>query len=248
MRKRPRQIGPATSIGQISVRTLSLTLALTLALVLGIAGGHPAAAHGPIDEEIHRAGAEVAAAPTDAAAVLRRAELHRLHRDWDAARIDYARSEALAPHLAAIALARGAMELEAGEPEAAAADLRRYLRDRRDDGPDDGFARFLLGRALGDQGQIEAAVEEMDAAIARMPRPETEHFLARARLCAAASHRGFERALSGLELARERMGLVPTRRRSRATPGAASPLRRRARLGNRGERCARSVRGLVARR
>lgn len=55
--------------------------------------------HGGLHEAIEAVSAVIARSPGDAALFLRRAELRRLHQDWQAAEADYAHALALQPEL-----------------------------------------------------------------------------------------------------------------------------------------------------
>jgi hypothetical protein len=76
-------------------------LAGALCLVAAVALAPQAAAHGDLHEQIQAVTARRAEAPASAPLHLKRAELHRAHRQWEAALADYARVAALDPDLAA---------------------------------------------------------------------------------------------------------------------------------------------------
>src|SRR6266542_2762063 len=56
-------------------------------------------AHGPIHEQIEEVTRHIQREPRNAQLYLKRAELHRIHRDWDSASSDYEKARDLAPKL-----------------------------------------------------------------------------------------------------------------------------------------------------
>jgi len=66
----------------------------------------PVLAHGDLHLQIINMDEKIAAEPKSAALYLRRAELHRIHREWDAADLDYAKVLALEPKHAEVSWLR----------------------------------------------------------------------------------------------------------------------------------------------
>jgi len=166
--------------------------------------GSPALAHLGVDEQIATLDKLLEARPEDAALYLRRGELHRIHRNWDAAEKDYLQARKLNPDLTAVELGLGRMKLEAGDPLQAVEHLDRYLEIR----PGDPRARVVRGRALAKLGRDLAAAEEFSAALAHagdgLSQPEI--YLERARALAAAGPEQLDRALQGLDEGLQKLG------------------------------------------
>jgi len=149
------------------------TLAAALAAaLLGLAA--PALrAHGDLHNQIADLDRRIAAAPSDAALVLRRAELRRIHREWAAADADYARVLALEPRHPEAGWLRARSVLEAGDAAAALAQLDRYLAQH----PEHAGARLTRARALVASARSAEAVADFALAVETLPQPEPDHFL-----------------------------------------------------------------------
>ncbi|HXG62702.1 MAG TPA: tetratricopeptide repeat protein [Planctomycetota bacterium] len=134
----------------------------------------------------------------------RRAELHRFHEDWPAARADYDRAERLDPGLAEVDLGRGRMWLGAGSPDRAEAALVRFLSRR----PDHAGALLERARARRALGRPAEAARDYTRALARLPDPKPDFFLERARAQEEAGD--LAGALAGLEEGMKRLGRIVT--------------------------------------
>jgi tetratricopeptide (TPR) repeat protein len=173
-------------------------LLLALALLCGLA------AHGPLHEQIAAVTSEIAGRPRDARLYLKRAELRRLHEDWDLAKSDYDRAEALEPTLIEVELGRGRLALDSGRPAAALPHLDRFLAAR----PDHVDALTQRAEARLAAGNPRGAAADSTRAISLSARPEVELYLLRARAQkAAADH---EAALAGLDEGMARLGPLVT--------------------------------------
>ncbi|HJZ10590.1 MAG TPA: tetratricopeptide repeat protein, partial [Acidobacteriota bacterium] len=99
---------------------------------------------------------QIVKTPQNAELHLRRGELHRIRRNWDAALADYKAAEKLDPELTAVTLCRGKLHLDSGQPDKAIQMLDRFLRLQ----PDHPEALVSRGRALILLGQnAEAAID-----------------------------------------------------------------------------------------
>ena len=174
-----------------------LLVALLVALPLH------AIAHGPIDERIAAATLEIARDPGNAQLYVRRAELHRVHEDWEPALADYARAAARAPGDTAIGFLRGRALQEAGRPGQAKAVLDLFLAQD----PDHAEALVARARALFALRLWSASASDYTHAIMRTPRADPDLYLERAR--AEAADRRIERALAGIDAGIARLGPVP---------------------------------------
>jgi predicted Zn-dependent protease len=158
-------------------RPSPVIVALCLAFVLG--AGRPASGHADIEQQIDALTRRIEQEPGQATLFLRRAELHRIHRNWSAARSDYREARRLDPGLDAVDLCLGRMDLDRDRPRRAKAALDRYLLRR----PADAEGLTLRGQALALLGETQAAVDDYRRALAvpgpRPPDPDTYLDLAR---------------------------------------------------------------------
>jgi len=150
-------------------------------LVLGFLalGGGLARAHEDLDEQLVHVDAALRTTPNDPALWLERGELHRLHRDFDEARADYAAALARGADPDRVALCHAAALLDEG----AARDALRVLRSL--ESPPDADRWDLLRRAFQALGHPDAAVEAWHRSLALRPTPDGFLDLARRRLQAA---------------------------------------------------------------
>lgn len=144
------------------------TALLAAATYLALAGldARRAQAHRGVDEQIVELDRVIQAGPVSAGLYLRRAELHRIHRDWEAARADYQSAYALAPDLLAVTLAHGRMSQESGRADEALQHLDSFLRTH----PDHVEARIIRARALLALARYDEAVTEYERASASAAR------------------------------------------------------------------------------
>ena len=159
----------------------------------------PSTAHPDIDIQIADVTRQIAEHPTAGGLYLRRAELHRIHKDWPAATADYDRARELDPDLPLWDFYVGGMKLEAGEIEAALVHLNRAVARA----PEDPRVRTLRGQILLLHGDPIGAAADYERAIERrvsdqvLPPPEL--FIARSLALIAAGRAHYDEALRGLE-------------------------------------------------
>ncbi|MEP6703030.1 MAG: tetratricopeptide repeat protein [Betaproteobacteria bacterium] len=133
----------------------------------------PAFAHGDLHGQIVEMDRQIAAQPTNTALLLRRAELHRIHREFVAADSDFAAVLALdSKHPDALWMRARGM-LEAGNPGAALPELDRYLAQN----PDHATARLTRARTLAALGRYPQAAADFTLALERLPEPTPDHYL-----------------------------------------------------------------------
>ncbi len=162
----------------------------------------PAAAHGPIHEQIADLSARIEQDPGNARLYLRRGELQDIHGDFEAALLDLDRAARLAPALAVVDLVRGKTLLRAGRPAPAKEALDRFLTGD----PDHPEASATRARALVQIGDYRAATRDYTRAIAGWESPAPEYLLERARAFAALGD--FEAAVRGLDEGMARLGPI----------------------------------------
>src|SRR5688572_5755619 len=98
-------------------------LVVTICLLLSSS----AQAHEGLHEQIVAITAKIKRDPKNATLYLQRGELHRLHRDWTRAAVDYDRAERLQPELQIVNFVRGRMFFESGRLRRARVTLDRFL-------------------------------------------------------------------------------------------------------------------------
>lgn len=135
-------------------------------------------AHGDLHERIVGITAEIAKTPGDATLYVARAELYRLHQEFDLAFADLDKAAELAPDLADTAYIRARVYVDLKCPQAALAAFSRHLAQAP--AHVEGWVqRAQLYHAL--KRDVEAAAD-YGAAIAKAKDPLPEYYIERARL------------------------------------------------------------------
>jgi tetratricopeptide (TPR) repeat protein len=191
----------AQRIGRRMPRPRSHSVLFTLCLAL-TALPSPVAGHGDLHERIAAVTRRIEQEPRNPELYLKRGELHRFHRDWDAALADYERVTQLDPRNSAADLARGLVFLEAGWPRSARIALDRFLVSQ----PDRAEAHAARARALVQLGERRAAADSFGRAIALRPQPDPEDYLERAQALAGAGEAYLDEALRGLDEGMQKLG------------------------------------------
>ena len=144
--------------------------------------------------------------PGNAELYVLRGELHREHRDWEAALADYGRASELDPDIATVELARGMLYFDSGRLTEAKSELDRFLVKN----PKDSRGRAARARIFVKLGQLAAAAGDYDLAVAHSPRPTPRLYLDRARALAGAGEEYISRAILGLDEGMEKLGRIVT--------------------------------------
>lgn len=179
--------------------------AIALALVLSLASAW-SLAHDGIRAQIEAVTAEIRKTPAHARLYLKRGQLHRIHKAWEAGLADLDRAARLEPSLDVVDVARGRLLLDAGRLEPAEAALNRFLRKH----PDAGEAWLTLARVRARLGRHAQAARDFTRAIDRLHEPRPEHYLERARALAALGDDAVDSALRGLDDGIQRLGSLVT--------------------------------------
>jgi tetratricopeptide (TPR) repeat protein len=196
---------PLFVVRTIQARRLGpLSLAMLLAFVGGSLPGL-ALSHGDLHARIAAIEQQIAAEPNKADLYIRRAELHRQHRDWERAELDYAKARTLDPGHAELPWLQARATAEAGKLELALAQLDRFVERT----PDHAAARLTRARVLAAVGRHDAAAADYALALAALPAPEPDHFLEQrdAQQRAGAS---LSAQLSAIERGLRQLGPVPS--------------------------------------
>ena len=180
-------------------KSFTPTLVLAACLLYAV----PVPGHPGIAVQISNLSNRIAADSGNSELFLKRGELHRIHRDWQAARADYLKSRELDPELVLVDFCLGRMWLEAGQPGESRSALDRFLAAQ----PGNPEALAFRGRAKALEGGYREALDDFNAAITayrgKSGIPPPELFIERARtqvtagVKAAAVLRGLD---EGLEL------------------------------------------------
>ena len=152
-------------------------------------------AHADILERIAAVSKQIQQQPRNARLYLKRGELHRLHREWDAALADFERAAELDPDLMTVGFARGRMFYEAGRLQAAKDDLDEFLAAR----PAHREGLLTRARVLAQLGKGAEAAQDYTQAIATLARPTPEYYLERAKALASEGDPYLDAALKGLD-------------------------------------------------
>jgi len=184
--------------------TLRAVIALLSLSFLGMAAAPRILAHPEWEAQIDAVTAEITVQPTNAALLLRRADLHRQHAEFAAAHGDISAAQRLQPGLPGSEFLRARIFLDEGKPREALAHVEICLGQS----PDAYEALGLRGRIHGRLGEPAKAVTDFSAAIRCSPSPSPDLLLERARAQAALGR--FQDAITGLDEGMERVGPTPS--------------------------------------
>ncbi len=137
-------------------------------------------AHPDLIEQIAQITSQLGKQPHTGNLYLQRANLFRRHSEYDAALLDIANAERWETNATVILLARARVYCDAGRSEAALSTVEEVLRLP----PGEPEGLLIRARSRARLGQIESAVKDYDAAIARSIAPGPDVYLERARLLA----------------------------------------------------------------
>ncbi|MBI3414335.1 MAG: tetratricopeptide repeat protein [Verrucomicrobia bacterium] len=166
---------------------------------------HSLFAHGDTHEQIEKLTRQIVASPQDAALHVKRGELHRLHRDWNAAQADFDRAAQLDPELPLLDLLGGRLLLEMDQAADAKLHLDRFLATR----PQHVEALVTRARVFTKLRDVVSAAKDFSAAIALSPEPKPEYFLERAQALRT-DNAHFAEALRGLNEGVQQFGPLVT--------------------------------------
>jgi len=178
-----------------------------LALLMAVCWAAPVTlgAHADVDARVAALDRQIAANLRNGELYLKRAELHRLHQDWDVALADYQRAEQLTPDLE-VDFYRGRMWLDAGRLDLAKSALDHFLRIK----PNHANALRVRARVLARRGDRLAAAADLSKALARLHKPTPDLYLERAQLLVSAGSAHIDGALRGIDQAIARFGPLVT--------------------------------------
>lgn len=174
------------------------------ALALALAG--PAYTHEGLHEQIAAVSARIVQDPGSAELYLKRADLRRLHEEWNAALGDYRAAERRSPALIGIPLGRGQLLLARGRYEQARRELDKVILAS----PNHVDALVARARAFVGLGKGRDAAADFSRTIVVAQQPEPEWYLERAQALVAKDHTRTDEALTGLDDGLRRFGLLPT--------------------------------------
>ena len=177
------------------------------ALAIALLAVAPAArGHGDFHAVIQAADEDIAKDPKNPDLYLRRAELFRIHQQFDSAKADIATAEKLSPALPMLDLSRARLLLDTGWPLSARAHLDRFLKVF----PSHLDALVLRSQTWTRLGQLLFAAEDLSRAIAVAPEGAPDLYIERARTLASAGRDHIEAALQGIDDGVKRMGPLVT--------------------------------------
>jgi tetratricopeptide (TPR) repeat protein len=162
-------------------------------------------AHADLERQIADMTARIDKDPSNPELYLRRGELHRIHRDWDAAMADYRRARKVSPDPEVVDYFFGKLHLDAGRPKRAKKSLDRFLKHE----PTHARALVTRARALVQLDRPLDAAEDFSRAIDAYDadeRPDPSYYLERAHALVDAGPDRIEAALAGLDEGLARLG------------------------------------------
>ncbi|HWI57296.1 MAG TPA: tetratricopeptide repeat protein [Bacillota bacterium] len=163
-------------------------------------------AHGELDELINEASREINGNPRDPQLYLKRAELKRLHREWDAALADLDRADSLSNQWHVLHFVRARVLLDAEWFQSAKVAADRFLARE----PNHIEALLTRARAKVKLGEREGAADDYSRAIAHTTMPMPELYLERAQALAEDGGQHLDKALEGLDQGITNLGPVVT--------------------------------------
>ena len=163
-------------------------------------------AHPDIEIRIEAVTERIQQDPGNAALFVRRGELHREHRNWEAALADYTRASQLDPGLATVHLARGMLHFDIGRFTEAKSEFDRFLVEN----PNHSKGHATRAKVFVKLSKPLAAAEDYDRAVAHSRRPTPTLYLDRARSLAGAGEKHLDRATLGLDQGMEKLGRIVT--------------------------------------
>jgi tetratricopeptide (TPR) repeat protein len=183
---------------------LPRTTAVALISLVMLVPGPRVWGHADLIEQIRALTAQIAAEPTNAALLLRRADLHRRHEEFAEAHADVDAAGKLQPDLADVWFMRAKVLWDEGKPAGTLDQLERVLRK------EPAFAEGLAfrGRCRARQEQFAGAIADFSAAIKLYPDPSPDLWLERARAQAASGD--LAAAVAGLDQGMQRLGPIPS--------------------------------------
>jgi len=187
----------------LKTKPLSLVLFLCLSCKFVCPSGR---AHGDLHDRIAALTGQIGQEPQNTQLYLQRAELHRLHGEWEAAIADYARVERLDKKLFVVDLGRGKTLADAGRIPQAKLCLDRFLARQ----PDHVDALVTRARLLVNLKQFLPAAKDFTRAIGKSSQPQPEFFIERAQALAAVGSGRVDEAIRSLDEGIQKLGPVIT--------------------------------------
>jgi tetratricopeptide (TPR) repeat protein len=166
--------------------------------------GGAALAHNGRHDQLANLDSQIAAEPKGAALYVRRAELHRVYREFAEADDDYAQALALEPENNEALWLRARAWLESGKARQAIAQLDWFLARY----PDHAMARLIRAQALTAAGTPTQAASDYIIAITALPEPSPDLYL-EARDAQQAAGMTWQAQLANVEAGIARLGPVP---------------------------------------
>jgi len=188
-------------ISEYSVRkAVVVSFLAVIVQTQGVAYGHNG-----LHEQIEKVTELLQEEGADALLYVRRAELYRLHRDFDEALADLERARSLDPDLSAVDSVLGNVFYDTGYYAAAEVVLTRCLNINDSDGQ----VFLLRARARGKLGDVKSASEDYEHALELLNEVKPDYYLEYADLYAGKEGDG-EKALAVLDAGIRRLGQVVT--------------------------------------
>ncbi|MFZ2650020.1 MAG: tetratricopeptide repeat protein [Burkholderiaceae bacterium] len=171
-------------------------------LIMALAAGN-ALAHGSLHAQVAELTRSISREPGNARLYLKRGELHRQHREWQAAQADFDAVRRLDPGAVDVELAASRLAADRGLLAQSEAGLGRYLAAR----PNSEVAWALRADLRDRMGQYPAAAADYANAIAASAEPRAEYYLGQAQALSRAGQD--EAALEAVEGGSARLGPLP---------------------------------------
>ncbi len=152
-----------------------------------------ATAHDGIHEQIVSVTKAIRKAPNNPALYLKRAELYRLHKEWQNSARDFGKARSIDPKLTIVDLGRGKLLLDSGQFAKAKVALEIFLAKE----PRSFEGNLTLARIYRQMKDISSSADFFSRAIGISPQDSIEIYLERSDILASVGN--FHGALSGLD-------------------------------------------------
>jgi len=159
-------------------------------------------AHPDIDARIDILDKKITQNPNDAMLYLKRGNLHRQHRDWEAALADFKSATSIAPDLPDVFYYRSLLWFDAGQPTRAHELIDRFLAIQ----PSLAQGFIVRSRIRTELRQYLNASEDLTTALKLVEKPLPDLYVERARLLKKAGPAYRDKMRRGLEEGLKRLG------------------------------------------
>ena len=152
-------------------------------------------AHDAVHKQIEAVTQQILQQPDNVDLYIKRGELQRLHRNWEAALTDFEYAAKISTTQSSVDFYIGQVYLDSGQYELAKNKFNLFLQAH----PEHIKARVARARTLVSLGQGTAAAVDYSHVISRLKAPQPEYYLERAQALGGAGPEYIDQAIKGLD-------------------------------------------------